>query len=132
MDLSVQVSPIRRYAIGTTVPALALLSPVVAFLMLIAAEALIDLLLVAGASAISAVAGGAIALVLSRNFWRRARDPEPLTFGPDRVVDNKSLVRVDRRAIPVKFLAGIIKFSTGTTKQACPTAPHLSGMKPNP
>ena len=74
MNLNVLVSPVRRYAVGSTVTALALLSPVVAFLMLITAEALISLLLVAGPSAIFVVAAGAIALVLSRNLWRRARD----------------------------------------------------------
>ena len=68
MDLSVRVSSIRGYAIGSAVIALALLSPVVAFLSVIAAEALIDLLLVAGASAIFVVAAGAIALVLSRRL----------------------------------------------------------------
>ena len=75
MNLNVLVSPVRRYAIGSTVTALALLSPVVAFLMLITAEALISLLLMDGPSAIFPFAACAIALVLSRNRWRRARDP---------------------------------------------------------
>ena len=64
-------NPVRNYAIGSAIAALILLGPVVAFLMVIAAEMLIDLLMVGGTSVVCAVAAGAIALVLSRKFWRR-------------------------------------------------------------
>src|SRR5262249_47186079 len=71
MNLSKPVNPIRNYAFGSLITAFILLSPVVAFLMVIAAEMLIDLLLIGGTSAVCAVATGSIGLVLSRKFWRR-------------------------------------------------------------
>ena len=71
MNLSKPVNPIRNYAFGSVITALILLSPVIAFLMAIAAEMLIDLLLVGGLSAVCAVVAGGIGLVLSRKFWRR-------------------------------------------------------------
>ena len=57
--------------------------PVVAFLLAIAAEMLIDSLMVGGTSAVCAVAAGGIGLVLSRRFWRRPQvlrqsKPEPV------------------------------------------------------
>ena len=61
------------------IAALILLSPVIGFLIAIAAEMLIDLLMVGGTSAFCAVAGG-IGLVLCRKFWRRpeiVRQSEP-------------------------------------------------------
>src|SRR5262249_3881687 len=70
MNLSKPVNPIRNYAFGSVITALILLSPVVAFLMVIAAEMLTDLLMVGGTSAVCAVAAGGIGLVLSRKFWR--------------------------------------------------------------
>jgi len=71
MNLSKPVNPIRYYAFGSVIAALILLSPVVAFVMVIAAEMLIDLLMVGGKSAVFAVAAGGIGLILSRKFWRR-------------------------------------------------------------
>ena len=71
MNLSKPVNPIRNYAFGSVIAALILLSPVIAFLMVIAAEMLIDLLMVGGTSAVCAVAAGGIGLVLSRKFRRR-------------------------------------------------------------
>ena len=71
MNLSKPVNPIRNYAFGSIITALILLSPVVAFLMVIAAEMLIDLLMVGGTSAVCAVAAAGIGLVLHRKFWRR-------------------------------------------------------------
>ena len=81
MNLSKTVDPIQNYAFGSIITALILLSPVVAFLMVIAAEMLIDLLMVGGTSAVCAVAAGGTGLVLSRKFWRRRQivrqsDPE--------------------------------------------------------
>jgi hypothetical protein len=80
MNLSKPVNPIRSYAFGSVFAALILLSPVLAFLMVIAAEMLIDLLMVGGTSAVCAVAAGGIGLVLCRKFWRRPgvlRQSEP-------------------------------------------------------
>lgn len=71
MNLSKPITPIRNYALGSTITALILLSPVLAFLMVIATEMLIDLLMVGGTSVICAVAAGGIGLVLYRKFWRR-------------------------------------------------------------
>jgi len=48
MILSKPVRPIRNYAFGSVIMALILLSPVIGFLMVIAAEMLIDLLMVGG------------------------------------------------------------------------------------
>ena len=71
MNLSKPVNPIRNYALGSVITALILLSPLVAFLMVIAAEMLIDFLMVGGTSAVCAVAAAGIGLVLYRQFWRR-------------------------------------------------------------
>jgi hypothetical protein len=76
MNLSKQGNPVRRYAVGSLITALALLSPVIALLMLIATEVLIDFLLGAGASTVWAAAAGALGLVLFRKFWPRTPDPE--------------------------------------------------------
>jgi hypothetical protein len=82
-NLSKPVSPIRNYAFGSVITALILLSPVFAFLVVIAAEMLIDLLIVGGTSAVCAVAVGGIGLVLSRKLWRRPKvvqsEPEPIS-----------------------------------------------------
>jgi len=48
MILSKPVRPIRNYAFRSVIMALILLSPVIGFLMVIAAEMLIDLLMVGG------------------------------------------------------------------------------------
>ena len=71
MNLSKPVNPIRCYAFGSVFAALILLSPVLAFLVVIAAEMLIDSLMAGGTSAVCAIAAGGIGLVLSRKFWRR-------------------------------------------------------------
>ena len=71
MNLSKPVNPIRDFAFGSVITALILFSPVFAFLVVIAAEMLIDLLMVSGTSAVCAVAAGGIGLVLCRKFRRR-------------------------------------------------------------
>jgi len=71
MNLAKPVNPIRNYGVRSVITALILLSPVVAFLMVIAAEMLIDLLMVGGTSAVCAAAAAGIGLVLYRKFWRR-------------------------------------------------------------
>ena len=72
MDLSKRVSSVRRYAGGVIVSVLILFSPGVAFFVLIAAEVLLDVLLVAGNDALCAVAAGLTGLVLSRKLRGRA------------------------------------------------------------
>jgi hypothetical protein len=84
MNFSKPINPIRNYAFGSVITALILLSPVLALLVVIAAEMLIDLLMVGGMSAVCAVAAGGIGLVLSRKFWRRPEvvrqsEPEPVS-----------------------------------------------------
>ena len=71
MNLAKPVNPIRNYAIGSVITALILLSPVLAFVVIMTAEMLIDLLIVGGTSAVCAVAAGGLGLLLSRKFWRR-------------------------------------------------------------
>jgi hypothetical protein len=68
MNLSKPSSPVRGYVIGAVISALILCSPVIALLMLIAAEALVDLLLAAGTGAVYGLAAGVIVLILFRNF----------------------------------------------------------------
>jgi hypothetical protein len=65
------VNPVRKYAVGSVITALLLLSPVVALLMVSAAEMLIDVLIAGGASAVCAVAASGFGLVLVRKSWRR-------------------------------------------------------------
>ena len=71
MNLSKLAKSIRNYAFGSLAAALILLGPVVAFLVVITAEMLTDLLMVGGTSAVCAVVAGGIGLVLSRKYWRR-------------------------------------------------------------
>ena len=69
MRVSKPVNPMRNYAVGSAITALILFGPVLAFLVVIAAEMLTDLLMVGGTSAVCAVAAGGIGLALSRKFW---------------------------------------------------------------
>jgi nitrate reductase gamma subunit len=71
MNLGKQVNSVRRHAGGGIVSVLILFSPVAAFFVLIAAEALVDVLLVAGNDALCAVAAGLTGLVLSRKLRGR-------------------------------------------------------------
>ena len=68
MKLSTHPNPIRDYVIGAAISVLILCSPVIALLMLIAAEALVDLLLLAGAGAVYGLVAGVIGLFLVRKF----------------------------------------------------------------
>jgi hypothetical protein len=72
MNLGKQINSIRRYAGGGIVSVLILVSPVGAFFVLIAAEVLVDVVLVAGNDALCAVAAGLTGLVLSRKLRGRA------------------------------------------------------------
>jgi hypothetical protein len=89
MNLSNPVNPIRNYAFGSVITVLILLSPVFSFLVVIAAETLIDLLIVGGTSAVCAVAAGGIGLVLSRKFWRRPKVVSQ--SGPELVPEEMSI-----------------------------------------
>ena len=61
---------VRIWAAVSSSAALILLSPVVAFFMVIAAEVLIDGLMEAGVTGVSAIAIGAIGWVQFRRIWR--------------------------------------------------------------
>ena len=75
MNLSSQSNSIRNYVIGGGISVLILCSPVIALLALIAAEALVDLLLVAGTVAVYGLTAGLIGLFLVRTSvpFRRSR-----------------------------------------------------------
>jgi hypothetical protein len=70
MNPSKPVNHMRRYAVGSAFAAVILLSPVAAFLMVVAIELLIDLSMAAGARALAAVAVTCVGLLLSRKFSR--------------------------------------------------------------
>jgi hypothetical protein len=61
---------VRNWGVGSGIAALILLGPIVAFLMVIAAEVLIDGLMEAGVTGMSAIAIGAIGWVQFRRIWR--------------------------------------------------------------
>jgi hypothetical protein len=60
------VSNVRNWAVAAAIAALILLSPIVAFLMVITAEMLIDVVIEARVTAICAAAAGAIGWALFR------------------------------------------------------------------
>ena len=70
------MSGIRNWAAGSTIAGFFLLSPIVAFLMVLAAEMLIDFLREAGIAPDCALAAGAIGWVLYRKFWPRPDAPQ--------------------------------------------------------
>jgi len=62
---------------------------VLAFLLIIAAEMLIDLLMEAGTTAVSAIAIGGVGWALFRRFWRPSGEkPQP---GPGGVYDEEAI-----------------------------------------
>ena len=63
----------RNWAAGSAIVALILLSPIVAFLVVIAAEMLMDLVMKVGVPVVCAVAAAVIGWVL---FRRMSSDPE--------------------------------------------------------
>jgi predicted signal transduction protein with EAL and GGDEF domain len=67
------MSSVRNWTASLGVAALILLSPFLAFLMVITAEMLIDLVMEAGVPVVCAVAAAVIGWVL---FRRMSRDPE--------------------------------------------------------
>ena len=68
------MSSLRTWVVWSVVAAVLLVSPVLAFLMIISAEMLIDLLMEAGTTAVCAVAIGATGWVL---FRRILSQPDP-------------------------------------------------------
>jgi hypothetical protein len=68
------MNSIRYGTVASVIAAPILLSPVVAFLTVISAELLIDLLREVRTAAIYGAAAGAVAWVLFRKFWPQ---PEP-------------------------------------------------------
>ena len=69
--------------------ALILLSPVVAFLMVISAEMLIDSLMETGMTGVCAIAAGASGWVLFRKFWSHpdeAPKSEPKLVSDERII----------------------------------------------
>jgi hypothetical protein len=68
------MNSIRYGTVASVIAALILLSPVVAFLTVISAELLIDLLREVRTAAIYGAAAGAVTWVLFRKFWPQ---PEP-------------------------------------------------------
>jgi hypothetical protein len=63
------VSNVRNWAVVSAVSALILLSPIMAFLIVISAEMLIDVVMEARVTAICAVAAGAMGWLLLRKHW---------------------------------------------------------------
>jgi hypothetical protein len=60
------MSSVRDWAVGSVIAALLLFSPVIAFLMVITAEMVIDLLMAMGIAADCGLAAGAIGWILYR------------------------------------------------------------------
>ena len=61
---------LRTWVGWSVVAAVLLVSPVLAFLLIIATEMLMDLLMEAGTTAVSAIAIGGVGWVLFRRFWQ--------------------------------------------------------------
>jgi hypothetical protein len=80
------VSNVRNWAVAAAIAALILLSPIVAFLMVITAEMLIDVVIEARVTAICAAAAGAIGWVLFRKNHPKV---EPQS-GQDQVCDKEA------------------------------------------
>ena len=70
------MSGVRNWAVGSAIAALVLLSATVAFLIIIAAEMVIDFTKEAKGTAICAAAAGVIGWVL---FRKRSSHPEPVS-----------------------------------------------------
>ncbi len=62
------MSSVRNWASGFVMAALIILAPIVAFIVVITAEMLTDLVTGVGATAVWPVAAGAVALVLLRKY----------------------------------------------------------------
>jgi hypothetical protein len=69
------MSSVRNWVTGLAIAALILLSPILAFLMVIVAEMQIDLLMEAGTAADCTIAAGAIGWVLFRKYRAQSEAP---------------------------------------------------------
>jgi hypothetical protein len=67
------MSSVRNWPAGSAIAALILLSPALAFLMVIVAELVTDFAMEVGAAAVWSVAAGALGWVLLRKHWGQAR-----------------------------------------------------------
>jgi hypothetical protein len=83
------MNSVRICAAGPAIAGLILLSPILAFLMVISAEILLDLAIGAGVIAVSAITVGALGWALFRRFWQL----------PDRVRQSGPEVVSDEAAI---------------------------------
>ena len=70
------MSIVRNWAGGLAIAALILLSPIVAFLIVIMAEIQIDLLIEAGTAADCTIAAGAIGWALFRKYGAQTEAPQ--------------------------------------------------------
>ena len=80
---------LRTWVGWSVVAAVLLVSPVLAFLMVISAEMLIDLLIEVGTTAVSAIAISAVGWVLVRRFWQPSG--EKPQSGPGVVSDEEAI-----------------------------------------
>lgn len=83
------VSNVRNWAAASAIAALILLSPIVAFLVVITAELLIDVAIEARATAICATAAAAIGWALLRK--NRPRLKEALQSGQEQACDEEAI-----------------------------------------
>jgi hypothetical protein len=84
------MSNVRNWAVVSAIAALVLLSPVVAFLIVITAEMLIDVVTEVGATSVCAAAAGAIGWVLFRKHRPRVKvTPQS---GQEQVCDEAAIV----------------------------------------
>jgi len=67
------MSSVRNWAVGSAFAALILLSPILALLVVISAQVLVDLLMEVGATALLAIAVGAIGWFLFRKMSPRPK-----------------------------------------------------------
>lgn len=81
---------VRNWAVGSAIAALILLSPILAFLMIMATEVLIDGVMAAGMTAVSAVAIGAVGWVL---FRRTCRSEIARQSGSKELCEGRRLLR---------------------------------------
>jgi hypothetical protein len=80
---------LRNWAVGSVIAALILLSPIIAALMVISAELLIDLLMEARLTAVCIAAAGVIGWVLSR---KRSSHPDVAAqSGPEHARDEAAI-----------------------------------------
>ena len=75
------MSSLRTWVVWSVVAAALLVSPMLAFLMIIAAEMLIDLLMEAGKTAVCAIGIGGVGWALFRRFWQPSGEKPQSVLG---------------------------------------------------